>query len=67
MKKLNIPIDPIVTNADRIRAMTDEELVKVLQEPFCDRRTRDECKISYCGVCDKCILDWLQRPAKEGT
>lgn len=55
-----------VTNADLIRAMSDEELSKFLHEPFCDKRTHEECTISYCGVCDQCVLDWLQQPAEEG-
>ena len=55
-----------MTNADRIRAMSDEELAKFLHEPFCDKRTHEECTISYCGVCDQCVLDWLQQPAEEG-
>lgn len=67
MKKLNIFIPPVTTNADRIRNMTDEELVQFIRKPFCDRRTHDECKMSYCGVCDCCILDWLQEPAKEDS
>lgn len=54
-------------NADKIRAMSDEELSKVIREPFCDKRTQEECTISYCGVCDQCVLDWLQQPAEEGT
>ena len=54
------------TNADKIRAMSDEELAKFLHEPFCDKRTLEECTISYCGVCDQCVLDWLQQPAEEG-
>ena len=54
------------TNADRIRAMSDEELAKFIQEPFCDKRTHDECTISYCGVCDQCVLDWLKQSAEEG-
>ena len=54
-----------MTNADRIMAMSDEELAKFLNEPFCDkRRTYEECTISYCGVCDQCVLDWLQQPAE---
>ena len=53
------------TNADKIRAMSDEELAKFLHEPFCDKRTHEECTISYCGVCDQCVLDWLQQPAEE--
>ena len=55
-----------MTNADKIRAMSDEELSKFLREPFCDKRTHEECTISYCGVCDQCVLDWLQQPAEEG-
>lgn len=55
------------TRADKIRAMSDEELSKVIREPFCDKRTHEECTISYCGVCDQCVLDWLQQPAEEGT
>lgn len=54
------------TNADKIRAMSDEELSKVIREPFCDKRTHEECTISYCGVCDQCVLDWLQQQAEEG-
>ena len=53
------------TNADRIRSMSDEELSKVIREPFCDKRTHEECTISYCGVCDQCVLDWLQQQAEE--
>ena len=56
--------EPVLTNADRIRAMSDEELAKFLHEPFCDKRTHEECTISYCGVCDQCVLDWLQQPAE---
>lgn len=55
-----------MTNADKIRAMSDEELSKFIREPFCDKRTHEECTISYCGVCDQCVLDWLQQPAEEG-
>ena len=55
------------TNADRIRAMSDEELAKFMRKPFCDKRTDEECKISYCGVCDQCILDWLRQPAEEAA
>ena len=31
MKKLNIPINPILTNADRIRSMSDADLAAFLQ------------------------------------
>ena len=56
------------TNADRIRAMSDEELTEFINTfNICDIRTREECKISYCGVCQVCVLDWLQQPAEQPT
>ena len=55
-----------VTNAQKIRAMSDEELSKVIREPFCDKRTHEECTVSYRGNCNQCVLDWLQQPAEEG-
>lgn len=58
---------PVITRADKIRAMTDEELSKVLRGPFCNNRTHKECFISYRGNCNQCILDWLHQPAEEGT
>lgn len=51
------------TNADRIRAMSDEELVRFIEEtqiagcPTPARRCRASCK--------ECILKWLQQPAGE--
>ncbi len=64
-RKKNAP-DVVLTNADRIRAMSDEELAVFLNEPFCDKRTHEECTVSYCGICHQCVLDWLQQPAEEG-
>ena len=55
-----------MTNADRIRTMTDEELAEFINHfNICDNRTGDECKISYCGVCEVCVLDWLREPMEE--
>lgn len=54
------------TNADRIRAMSDEELCKFLGEcKFCDicEEGCDSC--TYNGDCDKRLLDWLKQPAEE--
>lgn len=61
--------DEAQTNADRIRAMTDEELAKFL----CDFRTESAgdhycagCKAeSYCRTGHNGMIDWLQQPAKE--
>ena len=47
------------TNADRIRAMTDEELADFISNCGCYDRTR------YCiASCKKCALIWLQQPAE---
>ena len=47
------------TNADRIRAMTDEELAELLRDYQCNT-----CDFSgFCDETDKCkeeILEWLQ-------
>lgn len=52
-----------LSNADRIRAMSDQELAEYL------------CGLTYCCECEHrnaCngedgYLKWLQQPAKEGT
>lgn len=57
------------TNADRIRAMSDEELAEFL----CDFRSCDSnehpcdgCKAeTYCHTGHPGMLDWLQQPAPE--
>lgn len=61
-----------ITNADRIRAMSDEELVVFLDEfsSMCIECTEDaknkSCPIYkdgyYCGPQD--IMKWLQKPAE---
>ena len=64
---------PPMTNADRIRAMSDEELAEFISrieigdfgpqvygKTFCDM-----CKGQY--ECDDCKLWWLQQPAEEDT
>lgn len=68
----------IITNADRIRAMSDEELVGYLMQ-FTDL----DCRIGFClnlpeceklldtedgiprSMCKKCLLKWLQQPAED--
>lgn len=51
-----------MTNADRIRAMTDEEMTEFLETVSiagcpCPARS---CRAS----CRDCIMDWLQQPAE---
>ena len=60
---------PIATNADKIRAMSDEELAKYLSNP-CECAVDPE-RDGYreCGndLCVKYLLEWLQQPAEEET
>lgn len=58
------------TNADRIRAMSDEELATFISEiaDECERNTACNqhcygCDIEYCVR--KSCLKWLQQPAEE--
>jgi hypothetical protein len=55
------------TNADRIRDMSDEELVDWLLPYLCC----SGCPMQdYCSTndlpCEKVILEWLQQPCEEG-
>ena len=62
---------PVPTNADRIRAMTDEELMKlhysgsahcIADDPtVCDRHDF----VGNLTPCEQCYLKWLQQPAEE--
>lgn len=51
---------PIATNADRIRAMTDEELAKLCQNSCC-RAEYDDCPTQFYDDCVECWLDWLKQ------
>ena len=55
-----------MTNADRIRAMSDEELAElIISIPMCVGEDKDlNCEID---VCKECFLKWLQQPAEEET
>ena len=61
--------NPVKTNADRIRSMSDEELAIFL----CDFRSCDAdeyicegCKATqYCRAGHAGTLGWLQQPAEE--
>ena len=62
-KDINVP-----TKADRIRAMSDEELAKFL----CDISTAECCDRScpargICGFGDNGMIKWLKQPAEEGA
>lgn len=57
------------TNADRIRAMTDEELAVVIawpylaSPPWCFEHTICPYISEDPAPCDKCALDWLRKEA----
>ena len=59
----------IRTNADRIRAMSDEELeasiisVHLGYCPWCNRN----CEYNGEHGCDTCISNWLKQPAEENA
>ena len=54
------------TNADRIRAMSDEELVDLFgHNSICDYvqdHSSEHCEKQ--GSCGNCLLEWLKQPAK---
>ena len=56
---------PVPTNADRIRAMSDEELAEVLGKlVHCGGcPMRGNCKVDDLP-CDNVMLEWLQQPAE---
>ena len=54
------------THADRIRAMSDEELAEFLSEyQFCDMCDEGCDACTYHGECDKRLLEWLKQPAED--
>ncbi len=54
----------IVTNADRIRAMSDEEMVELLKEfsAFSCIFPDKDCEEASCV---ECVTKWLKQPAEE--
>jgi hypothetical protein len=57
-----------LTNADRIRAMSDEELAKWIDWLFgrCEWCDTDKMATDDCNdvECTSCILEWLKQPAE---
>lgn len=52
------------TNADRIREMSDEELVKLLSTgTFICGRLKDVCEDM--PGCEECLFAWLRSPVEE--
>ena len=55
-----------ISNAQRIRSMTDEELSEFLSRPFCNERPRELC-LRFDTDCQACVADWLRKPYEEDT
>ena len=55
---------PPVTNADRIRAMSDEELAEWAYQMHCGVVCPDNGAIDCRYSCRDCWLDWLRSPAE---
>lgn len=53
--------DKPMTNADRIRTMTDEELASCITDDLCDRVCHSP--LSCDGNCEIQVLDWLKQEA----
>lgn len=62
-----IESDPeIITNGDRIRDMSDEEIAELLLDGCRGAKCEDQPKNVYGSVnCFKCRMNWLQQPAEE--
>lgn len=61
-ERIEKPFLPPMTNAYRIRAMSDEELVKFIEDTQiagCPDPARS-CRAS----CKDCIMDWLKQPVE---
>lgn len=50
-----------MTNGERIRGMSDEELAEIIICPY----DTDPSVCNYKGVCLNCCLEWLKQPAEE--
>ena len=51
------------TNADRIRAMTDEEIARVFTSDLCELLCHSPCTCD--SECESHMLDWLKQEVKE--
>lgn len=58
----------VITNADRIRAMSDEELARLFADDNCGYcHIHDFCFAKGCQIdCENMWLDWLKAPVEEG-
>ena len=73
IKRKNCPkakTEEVNTNADRIRAMSDEEIAKIFTSAVadgCPPKMYWDCAKDEYGwdACDACWCKWLKQPAEE--
>ena len=65
-----------LTNADRIRSLTDDELAEIISADMVEEKTgycqnKKECSeildsdgIISAEMCKQCALEWLKKPAR---
>ena len=53
------------SQADRIRAMSDEELAKILFGSCLEVMGREQCNSFHNEGCEKCVVQWLKSEVKE--
>lgn len=58
-------VPPCPSKADRIRAMTDEELAELISSDFCEIICSPETNCQYADCRGK-ILNWLKQEAEHG-
>ena len=55
--------DKPLTNGDKIRSMTDEELAQHLSSYICDNRESGDCR--RFRNCEECKLSWIRQEVGE--
>lgn len=53
-----------MTNGDKIRAMSDEELVDLIFSMGMCPPHREWCDCTFVGTCKECRLEWLRQEAE---
>ena len=62
--RATIPEAKPITNADRLRSMTDEELAELIADDWCEVINCPEAP--FCnGNCEIHILDWLRQEVND--
>ncbi len=59
------PEPETITNGDRIRQMTDEELAERIWPKFGCPAGKNHITCGYVGECKDCWMEWLKQPAEE--